>query len=143
MRRKIKAPTLSKRAKGFPIRLSFQHFLVIHQTYAWLREQNLTDEDTEEAISLVPTFTVPREELEQAHKTGDIPSFHWRSQSGFYRSKTFRVRAENIGAMAKLFRLVGALITQGQLGRTLVKRAVALESVCPLDRLVDAQREAS
>lgn len=155
MARKKKAPPLtpSKRAKGFPIRLSNTHLLVIEQTYAWLKTQGLWDEQTEEAMGVLPRFSEPVQQamgsVDKVIKDG-LRCMEWRPSTGkghrdplhtIAKTQTVRIRAEHITCVSRLFRLLAPFITTSQTGSTLLKRADKLEEISVLDRLYDAQRD--
>lgn len=143
--------TLSKKAKGFALKLGNTHRLAIHQTYAWLKTQGLWDEKTEEGIKAIPTFDEPLQ-----HAMGSVDKvvrdglrcMTWcRPASGYrdpdytiVKTTTVRIRAEHVEAVARLFRLVAPFIGYGQIKDTLLKKAADLEEVSVLDLLVDAQR---
>jgi len=130
--------TISARAEGFPLQLSRQHFFIIHQMYPWLREKGLTDEATDEALALFPDWPIPEKDLELAVSDGYSTSM--RYGSGFYRSKTIRVRAEHLQGVIKLLKISAAFQTSGQLGGTLCRRAERLGSISAIDCLADASR---
>ena len=131
-----KTPSLGKRSNGFALALSHQHYYVIHQLYPWAREQGLTTPETDEALTLIPMWSIKPAEVKAAGDTGYISNMGF--SDGFYRSKTIRVRAEHLQGMIRLLRLTAAFCQQGQVGGTLRRRANSLAEVSILDQLCDA-----
>lgn len=133
--------TISARSKGFPIRLTFQHLFAIEQAYAWLEKRGMVDDEMAAAYATLPQWDVSDEALE-AIKAGDGgESGRWFHYSqGFFKSKTFRVRASHVDGMLKLLRLCGGICHVGQTGSTIRDRAYALSQISPLDLLADASR---
>ena len=136
-RSKPKAPTLGKKLKGFPIKLTPQHFMTIHQLYPWLREQGLTDARTDAALSVIPERKFSAEELAEGLKVGALPDTDFKD--GFFLSKTVRVRAEFLEGMIQLLRCCAACSRSGNLGPTFWRRAEDLSEISVLDQLCDAQ----
>jgi len=130
--------TISARAKGFPVRLSQQHYYVIYQMYPWLQSIGATDASTDEALTLIPHQKLTAAEV-KGLQNGVQPDF-MNYQSGFYKSKTIRIRAEHLDGMIRLLKSAAMCCNQGQVGGTLWRRAESLESVSALDRLADASR---
>jgi len=121
------------------------HLAIVQQLYPWLRDNGLTDEDTDEAFAEMPKYEFVQKDLQQAAQTGNMPSYWYQNgeKPGLWKSITFRVRAERLQGFIKLFRLVGSTSNYGgQVGRTLLSRAEALANISPLDQLYDAQRDA-
>ena len=137
-----KPPIPDRKASGFALKLGTQHALVIYQLYPWLREKGLTDAETDQGLAAIPEFPIPQSEFDQVHKTYDIPSLHWRSPSGFGKTRTTRIQAVDVHAVAKLFMLVGAFVLEGQMGRTLQKRAHDLKNIATTDLLAEAYDKA-
>ncbi|MGE3483516.1 MAG: hypothetical protein AB7L09_02170 [Nitrospira sp.] len=145
--------TLSKRAAGFKVALTNTHLLSLHQTYCWLAAQGMTDEMTDEAIKVIPTYDEPIEavtDIDIVLKNGvrcmrfmptrDADGKWKDNDCSVNKMNTVRIRAEHLVPVARLFRLVAAFNPFSQLARTFVTRAEALEEVSALDQLVDAQR---
>jgi hypothetical protein len=130
---------ISKRAKGFALQLSHQHWFIIRQIYPWLQSLGATDEDTDEALSLVPKWEINDKDLEEARKTGRSRALAYGG--GFYRQKTLRVRADKLVGMIKLLNLTAAYsAASSQASGTFTRRAERLASVSSLDMLADAAR---
>jgi len=130
---------ISKRAKGFALQLSYQHWFIIRQVYPWLQSLKATDEDTDEALSIVPNWEINDKDLEGARETGHSRAITYNA--GFYRQKTLRVRADKLVGMIKLLNLTAAYSAgSSQASGTFVRRAERLASVSSLDMLADAAR---
>jgi len=125
--------TISKRAKGFPVNLTLQHWFIIQQLYPWLQSVGAADEDTDAAIKLVPNYKVTPIMIAEAVAGKDC-------LSALYKSRTVRVRAEMLPGMIRLLKLAAMFTPGGQLGATLWRRACKLESIGELDMLADASR---
>lgn len=157
MRNEKKPLTISKRAKGFPLRFKNQHLLVIHQTYAWLKSHGIYDESTEAGIKCIPMFTDPIDQSStDVDKVVDRviaegvrcmtwkPGPNWKDpEHTLTKNRTVRIRAEHLHDVARLFRLLSNYVAQGQVATTIISRAEALEGVSILDQLADAQRGSS
>jgi len=133
-----KTMTISARSKGFPLRLSRQHYYVVYQMYPWLQSIGATDALMDEALTLLPQQKLTAAEV-KGLQNGVEPSF-MSYQSGFYKSKTIRIRAEHLEGMIRLLKAAAMCCNQGQVGGTLWRRAESLESVSALDKLADASR---
>jgi len=134
----MKPMTISKRAKGFPISLSQQHWFVMEQMYPWLQSIGATTPETDEALALFPKWKVGQKDIDLG-LTGRSP-FDADDDGDFYRGKTVRVRAAQLDGMIRLLKLSASFYTSGQLEVALWRRAENLESVDTLDRLADASR---
>jgi hypothetical protein len=140
--RRNKKLTISKRAKGFPIKLSNSHVLSLHQTYAWLKSKGLTDPLMDEGIKAIPEWDDPVNEaqdvgLAQIAELRWLKALSWRSVT---RMRTYRIRSGQIKSVVRLFRVVSKFMVGNQNGRVFNRRADALANVPVLDRLVDAGR---
>ena len=133
-----KTLTISKRAKGFPIQLSRQHWFLIQSTYPWLMKMGAVTEGMTKAYTLIPEWEITAEDLKSAVANGYSRANQYGG--GFYKSKTVRVRAQDVEGMIALLNLTAAYFAGGQLGSTLRTRAQRLESVSTLDKLADAGR---
>jgi hypothetical protein len=71
--------TISKRAKGFPVNLTKQHWFVIQQMYPWLESIGATDEQTDEAFALIPKWPITQADIDSAGSTAARPFGSGRS----------------------------------------------------------------
>jgi len=131
--------TISKRAKGFPLQLSYQHYFIIQQLYPWLQSIDAIDEEMDEAYELLPKQKIDYDHVKDA-QLGQAPAF-MNYQSGFFKSRTIRIRARHIAGMVKLLKAASIFCHQGQAGGTIWRRAESLESISELDLLADAAAE--
>jgi hypothetical protein len=130
---------ISKRAKGFALKLTNHHYFIIRQIYPWLQSIGATDKETDEALPIIPNLEINNEDLEEVKETGKSRTLTYKN--GFYRMKTIRVRANNISGIIKLLKLTAAYgVPSSQASTALLNRAKALSSISSLDMLADAAR---
>lgn len=129
-----KAPTLDKRAKGFAVKLTRQQLLTVRMLYPWLKEQGLTNEQTDAAIETFPAFTP----TDRSHCI-DVANHKATKQiyTHLYGYKTFRVRAEHLAGVSLLLQLTATFVPGVHILR---HRAAALNEISPLDQLADSTR---
>jgi len=134
---RAEAPSMiiSKRAKGFPICLSLQHWFIIQTTLPWLSKMGMVTPEMVDAYTLVPVLEITKKDMGTARQHGWSPDCQ-----SLYKSKTVRVRAEHLTGMIDILNLTAAYFPGGQLGGTLRTRAKRLQSVSALDQLADASR---
>jgi hypothetical protein len=101
----------------------------------------------DKGIKVIPEWDAP---IIEARATGvdriSVSACGWRSTikslgwRDLTKARTYRIRADQIDAVVKLFRVVSEFMTTSQSKRVFINRASALADVPVLDRLVDAGR---
>lgn len=135
-RKKKKTLTVSRNVKGFPVALPMTHWFLIRQIYTWLGSVGGLPHAAHEASLLLPAVEIEMEEVEFAAENGWVKL----GVPPTAKSKTLRIRADQVMGMIFLLRAVAAFHVGGQLGDTFRSRADMLESISVLDQLVDASR---
>jgi hypothetical protein len=125
----------------FPLRLTGQHCLMLHQTYPWLQQIGATDDETDAALEQIPSVTITGDDIAGALEIG--VSAQVGEDIGFIRSRKYWIKAKHLPGMIKLLRLTGAYNLQGEAGLTIRRRAEEVAFFCSqniLDVLADARR---
>jgi hypothetical protein len=114
---------LSKYRKGFPVKLSKEHHVMLHITYVWLQKHGQTTPALDELILLLPPYQ-------------DTSKLGYRERTG---SKTLRIRGPEVLTLVHL--LEEAQKLPFRCSSTFRSRVRDLKALNPMDLMVDAQRE--
>jgi len=79
------------------------------------------------------------EDIQQGLETGYMDRLSYKN--GWGRSKTVRIRGDKVQGTIKLFRIAAPLVSYGQTGTTLLRRADDLECISISDLIVDSTRD--
>jgi hypothetical protein len=114
---------LSKYRKGFPVKMSVQHVLMLHMTYMWMQKHGETTPALDELMKTLPPYM-------------ETKGLGYREQ---HRSKTIRVRGTEVPALITLMER-GADLPFTSCG-VFSNRIRDLEKLPTVDLMVDAGRE--
>ena len=118
---------LSKYRRGFPVKLSGEHVLMLHMTYHWMQKYGETTPDLDELVAGMPPPT-----------EGPPDGSAWQIRQHFNKVKTLRFRGPDVPA---LIRLLERAISLPFASCTFRGRLRDLKALNTMDLMVDAQRE--
>jgi hypothetical protein len=118
---------LSRWRRGFPVRLSAEHVLMLHLTYVWMQKHGQTTPELDALMLTLP----PAQEAPPVGTAWSLTKLH-------YRIKTLRVRGPEVPLLIAL--LERALLLPF-MAATLRSRLRDFKALNTMDLMVDAQRE--